>query len=58
MVTRRGFLKGGGLALLGVGMMGGIPGFLAGPPRVTGLYVHTKKERCWFVSFKEARWMD
>jgi uncharacterized protein (DUF1501 family) len=29
MVTRRGFLKGGGLALLGVGMMGGIPGFLA-----------------------------
>lgn len=29
MVTRRGFLKGGGLALLGVGLMGGIPGFLA-----------------------------
>ncbi|MDO6431087.1 DUF1501 domain-containing protein [Flavitalea sp. BT771] len=29
MVTRRGFLKGGGLTLLGVGLMGGIPGFLA-----------------------------
>jgi uncharacterized protein (DUF1501 family) len=29
MVTRRGFLKGGGLALLGVGMLGGIPGFIA-----------------------------
>src|ERR1700744_6654462 len=29
MVTRRGFIKSGGLALLGVGLMGGIPGFLA-----------------------------
>jgi uncharacterized protein (DUF1501 family) len=29
MVTRRGFLKGGGLALLGVGLMGGIPAFMA-----------------------------
>lgn len=29
MVSRRGFLKSGGLALLGVGLMGGIPGFLA-----------------------------
>lgn len=29
MVSRRGFLKGGGLALFGVGLMGGIPGFLA-----------------------------
>ena len=30
MVTRRGFLKGGGMALLGVGLMGGIPAFIAG----------------------------
>jgi uncharacterized protein (DUF1501 family) len=29
MASRRGFLKSGGLALLGVGLMGGIPGFLA-----------------------------
>ncbi len=29
MVSRRGFIKSGGLALLGVGLMGGIPGFLA-----------------------------
>jgi uncharacterized protein (DUF1501 family) len=29
MVTRKGFLKGGGLALLGVGLMGGIPAFMA-----------------------------
>lgn len=29
MVSRRGFLKSGGLALMGIGLMGGIPGFLA-----------------------------
>jgi uncharacterized protein (DUF1501 family) len=29
MISRRGFLKGGGLALFGVGLMGGIPSFLA-----------------------------
>ncbi len=29
VVTRRGFLKGGGIALFGVGMMGGIPAFMA-----------------------------
>lgn len=29
MVSRRGFLKSGGLALFGVGLMGGIPAFLA-----------------------------
>src|ERR1700710_2519524 len=29
MVTRRGFIKGGGLALFGIGLMGGIPAFMA-----------------------------
>jgi uncharacterized protein (DUF1501 family) len=29
MTTRRGFLKHGGLALLGIGLMGGIPAFIA-----------------------------
>jgi uncharacterized protein (DUF1501 family) len=29
MVSKRGFLRSGGLALMGVGLMGGIPGFLA-----------------------------
>lgn len=29
MASRRGFLKSGGLALVGLGLMGGIPGFLA-----------------------------
>lgn len=29
MVSRRGFIKSGGLALLGVGLMGGIPSFIA-----------------------------
>src|SRR5882757_2813724 len=28
MVSRRGFLKGGGLALFGVGLLGGIPAFI------------------------------
>src|ERR1700743_1920131 len=29
MVSRRGFLKNGGIALFGVGLMGGIPSFMA-----------------------------
>jgi uncharacterized protein (DUF1501 family) len=29
MVSRRGFLKGGGLALFGVGLLGGVPAFIA-----------------------------
>jgi len=29
MLSRRGFLKGGGLALFGIGLAGGIPGFIA-----------------------------
>lgn len=29
MVSRRGFIKSGGIALVGMGLMGGIPGFLA-----------------------------
>ncbi|QQL50384.1 DUF1501 domain-containing protein [Mucilaginibacter ginkgonis] len=29
MLSRRGFIKSGGLALFGVGLMGGIPGFIA-----------------------------
>src|SRR5580698_7290826 len=29
VISRRGFLKGGGIALFGVGLMGGIPSFMA-----------------------------
>ena len=51
MVTRRGFLKGGGLALFGVGLIGGIPGFIAeaaAREKITRLYKKKKILVCIF----------
>jgi uncharacterized protein (DUF1501 family) len=51
MVTRRGFIKGGGLALFGVGLMGGIPSFLAeaaGRSKIIAPYKRRKTMVCIF----------
>lgn len=51
MVSRRGFLKSGGLALLGVGLMGGIPGFIAeavAGDKILGPYKKKKVMVCIF----------
>jgi uncharacterized protein (DUF1501 family) len=44
MVTRRGFLKSGGLALIGVGLMGGIPAFVAEAAASNKLRAANKKK--------------
>jgi uncharacterized protein (DUF1501 family) len=51
MVTRRGFLKGGGMALFGIGLLGGIPAFIAeaaAREKVTRLYKKGKVLVCIF----------
>ena len=51
MVSRRGFLRSGGMALLGVGLMGGIPSFIAeaaAATKTTGLYKKKKVLVCIF----------
>lgn len=51
MITRRGFLKAGGLSLFGVGLMGGIPTFLAeaaAQARVIGSHKRKKVLVCIF----------
>jgi uncharacterized protein (DUF1501 family) len=51
MVTRRAFLKGSGLALFGVGLLGGIPAFIAeaaAREKVTRLYKKGKVLVCIF----------
>jgi uncharacterized protein (DUF1501 family) len=51
MVSRRGFLKSGGIALLGVGLMGGIPSFIAeaaASNKLRGLYGKKKVLVCIF----------
>jgi uncharacterized protein (DUF1501 family) len=51
MLTRRGFLKGGGLALFGIGLLGGIPAFIAeaaAREKVTRLYKKGKVLVCIF----------
>src|SRR5580698_6599344 len=52
MVTRRGFLKGGGLALLGVGLMGGIPAFMAEAAASNKLYRPYKRKRVLVCIFQ------
>jgi uncharacterized protein (DUF1501 family) len=51
MVSRRGFIKGSGLALFGVGLMGGIPAFIAeaaASDKIAGLYRRKKVLVCIF----------
>ncbi|MGI4729876.1 MAG: DUF1501 domain-containing protein [Janthinobacterium lividum] len=52
MVSRRGFLKSGGLALLGVGLMGGIPGFLAEAVAQNQLIAPYKKRKVLVCIFQ------
>jgi uncharacterized protein (DUF1501 family) len=52
MVTRRGFLKGGGLALLGVGLMGGIPAFMAEAAASDKLFRPYKRKRVLVCIFQ------
>ena len=51
MVSRRAFLKSGGLALFGVGLMGGIPAFMAeaaASDKIPGLYKRKRVLVCIF----------
>ena len=52
MVTRRGFLKGGGLALLGVGLMGGIPAFMAEAAASDKIFRPYKRKRVLVCIFQ------
>src|SRR5580698_10100345 len=52
MVTRRGFLKGGGLALLGVGLMGGIPSFMAEAAASEKIFRPYKRKRVLVCIFQ------
>jgi len=52
MVSRRGFLKGGGLALFGVGLMGGIPAFMAEAAASEKLHRSYKRKRVLVCIFQ------
>ncbi|QKJ30038.1 DUF1501 domain-containing protein [Mucilaginibacter mali] len=52
MVSRRGFLRSGGLALLGVGLMGGIPAFLAEAAASDKIFRPYKKKKIMVCIFQ------
>lgn len=52
MLSRRGFLKGGGLALFGVGLMGGIPAFIAEAAAGTKIGAPYKKRKTLVCIFQ------
>jgi len=52
MVSRRGFLKSGGLALIGVGLMGGIPAFVAEAAASTKRQQSAKKKKIMVCIFQ------
>src|SRR6202012_4433614 len=52
MVSRRAFLKGGGLALFGVGLMGGIPAFMAEAAAKEKLFRPFKRKRVLVCIFQ------
>ncbi|HVU95198.1 MAG TPA: DUF1501 domain-containing protein [Puia sp.] len=52
MVSRRGFLKGSGLALFGVGLMGGIPAFMAEAAASEKLSLPYKRKRVLVCIFQ------
>ncbi len=52
MVTRRGFIKASGLALLGAGLLGGIPGFLAQTASANKLWTPYKRRKALICIFQ------
>lgn len=52
MLSRRGFLKGGGLALFGVGLMGGIPAFIAEAAAGTKILAPYKRRKTLVCIFQ------
>ncbi len=52
MLSRRGFLKGGGLALFGIGMAGGIPGFITQAAAENKLYIPYKRKKILVCIFQ------
>jgi uncharacterized protein (DUF1501 family) len=52
MTSRRGFLKAGGLALFGVSLVGGIPGFLAEAAASDKIYAPYKKKKTMVCIFQ------
>jgi uncharacterized protein (DUF1501 family) len=52
MVSRRAFLKGGGLALFGVGLMGGIPAFMAEAAASDKIWAPYKRKRVLVCIFQ------
>jgi len=52
MVSRRGFLKGGGIALFGIGVMGGIPGFMAQAAASDKIFRPYKRKRVLVCIFQ------
>ncbi|TDE10543.1 DUF1501 domain-containing protein [Dyadobacter psychrotolerans] len=52
MLSRRGFLKSGGLALFGVGLSGGIPAFIAQAAAGTNLVLPYKKKKTLVCIFQ------
>ena len=52
MTTRRGFIKAGGLALFGIGLMGGIPGFLAEAAASNKIIAPYKKRKTMVCIFQ------
>jgi uncharacterized protein (DUF1501 family) len=52
MTSRRGFLKSGGLALFGIGLMGGIPGFIAQAAASDKIIAPYKKKKIMVCIFQ------
>jgi uncharacterized protein (DUF1501 family) len=52
MVSRRGFLKGGGIALFGIGVMGGIPRFMAEAAASDKIFRPYKRKRVLVCIFQ------
>ncbi len=57
MLSRRGFVKSGGLALFGIGL-GGVPSFIARAAGSDKVFNPYKRKKQLFVFFSVALWMD
>jgi uncharacterized protein (DUF1501 family) len=58
MLNRRGFLKAGGLSLFGIGLMGGIPGFIAEAATASNKIIAPYKKRKTMVCIFQRGAMD
>jgi uncharacterized protein (DUF1501 family) len=58
MLNRRGFLKAGGLSLFGIGLMGGIPGFIAEAAAASNKIIAPYKRRKTMVCIFQRGAMD